>query len=130
MAVLHAILARLRAAGLNVYDTTTPGRPPGPYLVVADDTGRAAPHRLGTAPHWTYQPVSVMCVARTPDGCRDLTHQARVALTGWRPHTAASPLRESETSPLLVDGVSPGERYYSMTIRYHTTTLIEEAIRP
>lgn len=114
-----AILSLLRAASVDAHDGPPNKTPTTHYAVVYDDSGNAATDRrartAGTVA-WTHR---IVCVARTPEGLRDLVSDVRAALTGARPHPQGDLLMEPPGSagPVLTDGPA-GDKRLSKTITY------------
>jgi len=124
MSLHDKIAEMLRTTGLKVFVQQTPGNPPTPYLVLRDGVGVAEAHRLSIQPLWASVYVDVLAVASTPDGCRHAALLARQAIAGKRPDNNSPPLVEVDSGPVLVDGQTPADPRYSITIRYHTKVQI------
>lgn len=108
----------LTDAGIDVHDTRA-AHPEVQYVVIDSGIGLAQPHRLSITAHWATDTISVMCVGRTPQGCRALALRVREALTSQRIPAGAPPLRELESSQPLADTDDMlGDTRYSLTIRY------------
>ncbi|SDD40977.1 hypothetical protein [Auraticoccus monumenti] len=122
-AAMQAIVARGRAAELDVYDGKPLVTPPDRYVVAWDDPGRAEAETYDGASSRVENTIVFHCVARTRDGLRDLVQTVRDTYTDWAPddRPSSSPMAEVAAQSLKDGGPENDERFsHGIRYRFHT----------